>query len=108
MLASGFINPVIDVDRITATYDHAKTLLHDLKNIGAHNANNNRPRGLTGKAKLAAMYAGYEHFRQDDGRLPATWEVFYAIAWGPEAGQPIRTEHGDLATFSVESLRQSS
>ena len=43
--------------------------------------------------------------RQPDGRLPATYEVIYAHAWGPEPGQPRRSKGMDIATFPVDQLR---
>lgn len=107
LLAAGFVNPVIDIDRITATYDKVTTLLNDLKTIGAHNAHSQRQRSLTGKSKFNAMQNAYEGYRNADGSLPATWEVMYAVAWGPEPGQPIRGEQGETAAFSVESLRRT-
>ncbi len=108
LLSSGFRNPVMDCDRITATYPDTATLMQDLKAIGAHNAHRHRPRGLTGKYKIAAMRQAYDAFRDPhSGQLPATWEVFYATAWGAQEGQPIRhPEGGETASFSIESLRQ--
>lgn len=108
LLSTGFSDPVMDCDRITATYPDVDTLMRDLKSIGAHNAQKNRPRGLTGKNKINAMRQAYAGFRDPDTRqLPATWEVVYATAWGPQNGQPVRNpEGGETAAFSVESLRQ--
>jgi malonyl-CoA O-methyltransferase len=79
--------------------------MRELKGIGATNADANRQRGLTGPARLRAMLRGYEAFRRDDGRYPATWEVVYASAWAPDEGQPIRTEHGEEASVSISSLK---
>ena len=108
LLSAGFRDPVMDCDRITATYLDVDTLMRDLKAIGAHNAQKDRPRGLTGKNKLNAMRQAYASFRDPDTKqLPATWEVVYATAWGPQEGQPVRnSEGGETASFSVESLRQ--
>lgn len=109
LLSSGFRDPVMDCDRITATYPDVNKLMRDLKNIGAHNASSDRPRGLTGKHKLAAMRQAYEAFRDDrSGQLPATWEVVYGTAWGPQEGQPVRNpEGGETAAFSLDALRGS-
>jgi malonyl-CoA O-methyltransferase len=86
LVRAGLAEPVLDVERITLTYDSVRDLMGDLKAIGAHNANAGRPRGLTGKGALARMTAAYEEFRRD-GRLPATYEVVYGQAWCP-AGSP--------------------
>ena len=82
MLHAGFADPVMDAERLTLTYDNLKTLLGDLKGIGAVNAAAGRSRGLTGKARLAALQRAYEA-KRIDGRLPATYEVVYGHAWAP-------------------------
>lgn len=92
LLRSGLAEPVMDVERYTLTYAEARDLMLDLKAIGARNANAGRPRGLTGKARLAKMIAAYEASRSG-GRLPATFEVVYGQAWCP-ASAPRRTATG--------------
>jgi len=82
LVRAGLAEPVLDVERVTLTYAGVRDLMRDLKDIGAHNANAGRPRGLTGKGTLARMTAAYETFRRD-GRLPATYEVVYGQAWCP-------------------------
>ena len=72
----------MDVERLTLTYARIADLMADLKGIGARNATNQRPRGLTGPRRLAALEAAYETHRQD-GRLPASYEVVYGHAWVP-------------------------
>jgi malonyl-CoA O-methyltransferase len=82
LVRAGLVEPVMDVERFTLTYAEVRELMHDLKAIGAHNANSGRPRGLTGKGAMARMTTAYEAFRRD-GRLPATYEVVYGQAWCP-------------------------
>jgi len=77
-----FADPVLDVDRMTVTYSRVRDLMRDLKEIGAHNATSERSRGLTGRQRLAAVEQAYEAHRRD-GRLPASYEVLYGIAWAP-------------------------
>jgi malonyl-CoA O-methyltransferase len=87
LVRAGCSEPVMDVEHLTLTYRTARDLMRELKGIGAHNVNAGRPRGLTGRARLAAFEAAYERFRQDD-RLPATWEVVYGTAWAPAVRAP--------------------
>lgn len=105
LLAAGFRDPVLDTEDFTLTYADAPALMRDLKAIGATNAEQARPRGLTGRKRLEAVARAYEPFRQPDGRLPATYEVIYAHAWGPEPGQPRRSKGVDIATFPVNQLK---
>jgi malonyl-CoA O-methyltransferase len=59
-------------------YLDVRSLTHELKALGAHNLNPGRPGGLTGRARVQALLAAYEHFRQSAG-LPATYEVVYGV-----------------------------
>ena len=83
LIRAGFVEPVMDVEQVTLTYDDVFGLMRDLKGIGAHNVTAGRGRGLTGRGRLAAMTEAYEAFRRD-GRLPATYEVVYGTAWAPK------------------------
>jgi malonyl-CoA O-methyltransferase len=105
LLAAGFRDPVLDGEEFTLTYADANALMRDLKAIGATNADLHRRRGLTGKSRLQAVAGAYDQYRRDDGRLPATYEVIYAHAWGPRPGQPRRQGGTDIATFPVDQLR---
>jgi malonyl-CoA O-methyltransferase len=106
MINAGLRDPVLDVGRYTLTYSEPRALLKELKGLGATHADRARERHLTGKSHYRAMLAAYEAMRVD-GRIPATWEVVTAHAWGPPPGQARRTPQGEIATFSLESLRGS-
>uniref|UniRef100_A0A450XC99 Malonyl-[acyl-carrier protein] O-methyltransferase n=1 Tax=Candidatus Kentrum sp. MB TaxID=2138164 RepID=A0A450XC99_9GAMM len=83
LLHTGFTGIVMDKEEITCTYETVRTLMRDLKTLGAHNATTNRPRGLTGKRRIQAMMEAYEGHRKN-GCIPATYEVIYAHGWLPE------------------------
>jgi malonyl-CoA O-methyltransferase len=85
MLQAGLAEPVMDMEYITLTYSDVRTLMRDLKDIGAHNAATDRNHGLTGKRQLQAMLGAYEDFRTAKGLLPATYEVIYGHAWVGES-----------------------
>jgi malonyl-CoA O-methyltransferase len=84
LVAAGYADPVMDMEKITLTYADVRALMRDLKVIGAHNATRGRPDALSGKSLLQAVERNYEAFRRE-GRLPATFEVVYGHAWKPEA-----------------------
>ena len=85
LIRAGFSTPVLDVEHYTLTYDNVKSVMMDLKSIGAHNATQGRARGLQGKDFLQKLTQQYEQFRSDTiengGKLPATFEVVYGHAW---------------------------
>lgn len=86
LVHAGFSNPVMEMERITLTYETLPALLGDLKAIGAHTVLENRRAGLMGKAEWRRLAENYEAFRQD-GRLPATYEVVYGHAWASNREQ---------------------
>jgi malonyl-CoA O-methyltransferase len=79
MLGCGFQSPVMEMEKLTLTYQTVTDLLRDLKAIGAQSVGN-RSKSLMGKDKFKLMVEMYESFRTD-GKLPATYEVIYGHAW---------------------------
>ena len=80
LVAARYVDPVMDMEQITLTYDNVRALMRDLKSIGARNATRGRPGGLSTRALLDVVEQNYEAFRRD-GKLPATFEVVYGHAW---------------------------
>jgi len=105
LLRAGFKDPVMDVERITLQYTDARRLMRDLKGIGAHNAHAERRRSLTGKRQFTSMLSAYETHRRD-GLLPASYEIVYAQALGPEPGQPIKEGGQSVARIPVGAIRR--
>jgi len=90
LIHAGFVSPVMEMDMLTLTYADLKSLMRDLKGIGAHNAATTRRRGLLGKSAWAKLEQAYEANRHE-GRLPASFEVIYGHAW---AGDKMQREDG--------------
>ncbi|GMR00691.1 MAG: malonyl-ACP O-methyltransferase BioC [Gammaproteobacteria bacterium] len=87
LLQDGFVEPVMEAEVLTVTYDSVDGLMHDLKAIGANvtasaSQSGQVAKGLGGKSILQAVRQNYEQYRQDD-LLPATYEVIYGHAWKP-------------------------
>lgn len=59
-------------------YDRVRDLLAELKTLGAHNMNQDRPAGLTSRRALQGMLQAYEAYR-DEGVLPATYDVIFGV-----------------------------
>ncbi|MGE0466844.1 MAG: malonyl-ACP O-methyltransferase BioC [Steroidobacteraceae bacterium] len=103
LVRAGLVEPVLDVCRYTLTYPDVRSLMRDLKAIGAQNATAARPRGLTGRGRLRAVEQTYERHRED-GVLPATCEAIFGQAWGAMPRTQEERE-GEFA-FPVSSLRR--
>jgi malonyl-CoA O-methyltransferase len=103
LVHAGFSSPVMEMEMLTLTYADLKTLMRDLKGIGAHNAASARRRGLLGKSAWARLEQAYEAHRQD-GRLPATFEVIYGHAW---VGDKTQREDGrQVIQFNIGERRR--
>lgn len=103
LVHQGYSNPVMEMDMLTLTYADLRTLMRDLKGIGAHNAAAARRRGLLGKSAWARLEQAYETQRTA-GRLPASFEVIYGHAW---AGDKSRREDGrQVIRFAIDERRR--
>lgn len=80
LLGAGFAEPVMQMEMLTLTYSDVRSVMADLRSIGAHNATAGRAPGMMGKSAWNKILENYEHMRQD-GKLPATFEIIYGHAW---------------------------
>jgi malonyl-CoA O-methyltransferase len=105
LIHAGFASPVMEMEMLTLTYADLKTLMRDLKGIGAHNAATTRRRGLLGKSAWAQLEQAYEAHRLE-GRLPATFEVIYGHAW---VGDKTQREDGrQVIQLKIQKKRAGS
>ena len=104
MVAAGFRDPVLDRDLFTLTWPDLRALLRELRATGMGNALARRRRGLTGRGRFAVASAACEALRDEQGRLPSTWEVIYAHAWAPAPGAPIREGGHDVASVPLAQI----
>jgi malonyl-CoA O-methyltransferase len=107
LLRARLAEPVMDVERLTLTYQDVATLAHDLGQLGARNITLGRPTGLTGKGRWRAMRNAYEQYRRPDGLLPVSCEVVYGHAWGPWPNQA-RSRNAGPAVFPLSRLRHTT
>ena len=103
LVQTGFAEPVMDMERITLTYDSAERLLQELGALGRnfHPARFASLRGRRWKAQL--LEALSRHLvRGADGRLALTFEVIYGHALKPQP--KIRVSAS--SSVSVEDMRR--
>lgn len=84
MLNAALLDPVVDSENVVIGYDKAIELMRDLKNIGAHNIDEKRNKGLTSPAVIKALELKYQEYRLSNGELPATYELIYGHAFARE------------------------
>lgn len=101
--AAGFLQPVMDSERITLSFKGLDALLQETENSGASTH-------FTDWAGFVRASMGLNESRQNSARSgphPLSYEIIYGMAFGPEEGQPVKTRDGDVATFSIDALRAS-
>ena len=102
LVHAGFAHPVMEMEYLTLTYPDLKSLLRELKAIGADTVLEGRRPGLMGRRLWQQLGENYERLRRD-GRLPATFEVIYGHAW---AGHKDRLEDGrQVIAFEIARRR---
>jgi len=80
LVATGFADPVMDMEMLTVTYASVQAVVDDLRSTGQRNAHAARRRGLTGRRAWARMTDAYGALARD-GRVPASFEIVYGHAW---------------------------
>lgn len=77
--SAGFVNPVVDVDRVAVTYPSLDRLVADLRAMAATNILNARPR-FVGKAAREAAIVAFDD-AGDGTRTTETFEILHFAGW---------------------------
>jgi malonyl-CoA O-methyltransferase len=81
LVNAGLRDPVLDVDRLSVSYESSDQLFSDLTATGARNALLHRAKGLTGKRQFATMVNALED-GPDEGKIVLSLELVYGHCWG--------------------------
>jgi NADH dehydrogenase [ubiquinone] 1 alpha subcomplex assembly factor 5 len=102
---AGFALPIADVETITVSYPDPLALLADLRGMGETNAvAARRKSGSRRQTVLAALTRYKELYAGSDGRVPATFQVVFMAAWGPDPSQPRALRPGSAAARLADAL----
>ena len=102
---AGFALPVVDTDRIEATYPDALSLMRDLRAMGETNAVAARRRSFTRRATVLRAAELYQtRYAGADGRIGARFEIATLTAWAPHQSQPKPLRPGSAATRLADAL----
>lgn len=104
LLGERFLDPVVDMEVLTAHYKRLSDLLGALKAQGVRNVNASRHSGLTGKRSWRAFEQAMLAFRTEQGQYRLTYEVVYGHAW---KGSQRRLLQGTEVLLSVDALRKT-
>jgi NADH dehydrogenase [ubiquinone] 1 alpha subcomplex assembly factor 5 len=102
---AGFALPVVDTDRISATYRDALALMAELRAMGETNALRERRRRFTRRATLRRAIEAYAELAgAPDGRVAASFEIVTLTAWAPHESQPKALRPGSAAARLADAL----
>ncbi|KAJ7167616.1 S-adenosyl-L-methionine-dependent methyltransferase [Mycena filopes] len=91
---AGFSLLTVDVDEVKVAYPDMWALMDDLRTMGEGNALLGHRRALR-RDTLAAASAIYPALHaNEDGSVPATFQIIYMIGWKPAPSQPKPLERG--------------
>lgn len=82
LFKNGFEEVVADSELITMTYNNLIDLMRDIKNIGAHNTDHKRKKGLSTSYTIKRLNNAYQQFVENN-IYPATYELVYLRAKKP-------------------------
>ena len=94
-----FALPVTDMDTITVNYDHPIKLMQDLRGMGETNALNDRSRKFLRRDVMMRTCEIYmQDYANEDGRIPATFQIIYMTGWHPHESQqkPLKPGSGQV------------
>ncbi|PFH49262.1 hypothetical protein AMATHDRAFT_5076 [Amanita thiersii Skay4041] len=101
---AGFTLLTVDIDEVKVAYPSMWELLEDLGHMGENNAVIGR-RNCIKRDTLAAASAIYKELHaNDDGTVPATFQIIYMIGWKPDPSQPKPLERGSAKVNLQEVL----
>ena len=87
MQSAGFSLPTVDTETITIHYPDAWTLWHHLRAMGESHATLGR--ATSDQSTLLATAAIYrELYGDEEGNIPATFQLVYMAGWSPHESQP--------------------
>ena len=103
---AGLALPVTDSDHLTLRYADPLVLLREIKNFGFSNPLVDRVKTLTSRRTLGALLSDYtQNYSDADGRVRATFDLLWAMAWKPHESQPKAKKPGSATTRLADVLR---
>lgn len=98
--------PVTDNDHLTLRYADALALLREVKAFGFANPLSDRRKSFTSRALLTAALNSYQTANADpDGRVRASLDLLWAMAWKPHESQPQPKKPGSATARMVDFLK---
>ena len=103
LVQAGFAEPVMDMERITLTFDSPERLLKELRTLG-RNLNRARFESLRGRQWRDQLHVGLRSgLADDEGRLAVTFEIIYGHAMKAAPRHSVKAE----TTLTLDQMREN-
>ncbi len=96
---AGFALPVVDSELLTVSYAHPLKLMRELRQMGETNALLTGSKSFTSCSLMMQVVDYYlQHYSDENGRIPATFELVTLTGWKPHHSQqqPARRGSGQV------------
>jgi hypothetical protein len=105
---AGLALPVSDIDRLPLRYADALALMREIKSLGLSNCLTGRSHNATSRRMLLRAAEIYTRdFAETDGRIPATVDIAWAMAWKPHSSQQKPLKPGTAKARLADALKVS-
>ncbi|MGB1540423.1 MAG: SAM-dependent methyltransferase, partial [Rickettsiales bacterium] len=103
---AGFALPVVDGEVLDVSYEHLFSLMADLRGMGESNILHQRQKHLSSRRiflRAAELY--HTRYANEEGRIPASFELVTLTAWAPHANQQQPAKRGSGKMNLGDALR---
>ena len=105
MQRAGLALPVADMDHTLVRYADVFTLMREIKSFGYANPLMGRSKKFVSRRFLTKVAEHYhQNFTDDDGRIHATLELAWALAWKPHESQQQPAKPGSALKSLAEAF----
>ncbi|KAJ1660401.1 hypothetical protein IWQ61_000657 [Dispira simplex] len=101
---AGFTLTTVDVDELVVNYPSPLHLMQDLRAMGESNAVTQRRPYLPRDTLMAATSIYHQLHGNEDGTVPATFQIIFLIGWKPHSSQPQPKPRGSATTSLKDAL----
>ncbi|CAH1791804.1 unnamed protein product [Owenia fusiformis] len=103
---AGYTLLTIDIDDMIINYPSMIELMEDLKGMGESNCAWKRKLHLRRSTTKAAAEKYKEMYGNEDGTIPATYQMIYFIGWKPDSSQkrPAKRGSGQVSIKDIDHL----
>ena len=106
LLATGWEDPVMDMELLTLSYEKLEDLLSDLRVSGGRNQLAGRCPHLMPRGRWKKMQQRYAECSLDDGQLPASFEIIYGHAWKAQTNSKAQQNDQGEVLVPVDSIKR--